>query len=286
MTNLHSILRRHAKEYGIRLDIVEKDYALSYLLSAIAETPGLGDQIALKGGTALKKVYFAEYRFSEDLDYSTLRLGALSNLPDAMERAVERATDRLQERGPFDVFYELLRLKQPHPSGQAAFLVRVRFPGQRQALCRLKVEITVDEEILLPVEEHPLRHGFQETLNASVKVYALPEIVAEKLRALLQSRQRLLQRGWGASRVCRDYHDLWAVLSSEAEMGNSFPDVVRKKCASRNISFSSPEEFLSADLQEIARQEWEQQLSPFVPNAPSVDRVLDDLHTLIPRLFQ
>jgi predicted nucleotidyltransferase component of viral defense system len=44
-------------------------------------------------------------------------------------------------------------------------------------------------------------------------VYPLAEIVAEKLRALLQSRQRLQARGWGASRVCRDYYDLWKVLN-------------------------------------------------------------------------
>ena len=36
----------------------------------------------------------------------------------------------------------------PDPGQQAAYLVRVRYPGQREALCRLKVEITVDEPIL------------------------------------------------------------------------------------------------------------------------------------------
>jgi len=68
------MLRAQAKERAVRLDIVEKDYTLSYLLAAIAETPYLGDRIALKGGAALKKLYFADYRFSEDLDYSTLTL--------------------------------------------------------------------------------------------------------------------------------------------------------------------------------------------------------------------
>jgi predicted nucleotidyltransferase component of viral defense system len=47
------MLRVYAKERGVRLEIVEKDYALSYLLAAIATTSGLGRQIVLKGGTAL-----------------------------------------------------------------------------------------------------------------------------------------------------------------------------------------------------------------------------------------
>ncbi len=41
--------------------------------------------------------------------------------------------------------------------------------------------------------------------------------MAEKLRALLQSRARLHARGWGATRVCRDYYDLWAVLKREVQ---------------------------------------------------------------------
>jgi len=42
MPDVSQMLRVFAKEHGVRLDIVEKDYALSYLLAAIAETPGLG----------------------------------------------------------------------------------------------------------------------------------------------------------------------------------------------------------------------------------------------------
>lgn len=55
MPDISQLLRVYARERGVRLDIVEKDYALSYLLAAIAETPGLGEQVVLKGGTALKK---------------------------------------------------------------------------------------------------------------------------------------------------------------------------------------------------------------------------------------
>ena len=56
MPDANQMLRVYARERGVRLDIVEKDYALSYLLAAIAETSGLGDQLALKGGTALKNL--------------------------------------------------------------------------------------------------------------------------------------------------------------------------------------------------------------------------------------
>jgi uncharacterized protein len=286
MPDISQMLRVYAKKRGMRLDIVEKDYALNFLLAAIAETRGLGEQIVLKGGTALKKMYYRDYRFSEDLDYSTLRPGPLTNIDKKMQAAVQRMSDQLDERGQFDVRHETLILKQPHPVQQSAFLVRVQFPSQRQALCRLKVEITVDEPILLPIEKRPILHDFGEEFSMTVDVYALEEIVAEKLRALLQSQRHLAERGWGASRVCRDYYDLWSVLRRENRLKSRIPDLVRRKCEVRDVSFESPEAFLAEELLAVARREWNQQLLPFVPNAPPVEQVLSEVRPLILSLWE
>jgi predicted nucleotidyltransferase component of viral defense system len=61
-----------AQKEGVGERIIEKDYVLSWVLIAIAESD-LRDHVAFKGGTALKKVYFPEYRFSEDLDFTLPR---------------------------------------------------------------------------------------------------------------------------------------------------------------------------------------------------------------------
>ena len=47
MLDVSQMLRTYARERGVCLEIVEKDYALSYLLAAIAATPG-GDTSALE----------------------------------------------------------------------------------------------------------------------------------------------------------------------------------------------------------------------------------------------
>ncbi|MEA3440234.1 MAG: nucleotidyl transferase AbiEii/AbiGii toxin family protein [Chloroflexota bacterium] len=71
MLNISQMLRKQSSFKNVPLWVIEKDYAISYLLAAIADSTGLGDEIVLNGGTALKKAYFSEYRFSEDLDYSS-----------------------------------------------------------------------------------------------------------------------------------------------------------------------------------------------------------------------
>ena len=62
------LLRKLAGKYQMPLGTLEKDYALTNLLSVIVNFPKL-DKIVFKGGTALKKIYFENFRFSEDLDF-------------------------------------------------------------------------------------------------------------------------------------------------------------------------------------------------------------------------
>lgn len=283
MPNVSLILKSIAKEQGVGLEVVQKDYALSYLLAGMAQTPGLGVTMALKGGTALKKLHYPNYRFSEDLDFSTLKLGGIPGTDELMQTAVKNMLNLLQETGPFGVQVEPLTLRLPHPGQQIAYTVRVQFPDQRQALCRLKVEITVDEPVLQQTTEYSILHGFPESFEGRVLGYCLEEIAAEKLRTLLQSRQKLSSRGWGASRVCRDYYDLWWILKREKLTG--IPDLFARKCAVRQVSFQSPEDFTAPDLMETARREWDQQLSPFLMKPPPKEKVLAEVQTLIHSIF-
>ena len=46
---------------------IEKDYVLSWVLFAISKNNVLKKVLVFKGGTVLKKAYFEDYRFSEDL---------------------------------------------------------------------------------------------------------------------------------------------------------------------------------------------------------------------------
>ena len=63
-----SEVQQKATRLGVRDHQIEKDYVLSWILWGIASHAELTKKLIFKGGTALKKVYFEDYRFSEDLD--------------------------------------------------------------------------------------------------------------------------------------------------------------------------------------------------------------------------
>jgi predicted nucleotidyltransferase component of viral defense system len=71
--NISLLSNRLAALGGRRLPerVLERDYCLAWFLVALSASD-LGNALAFKGGTALKRCYFSDYRFSEDLDFTLL----------------------------------------------------------------------------------------------------------------------------------------------------------------------------------------------------------------------
>jgi len=59
-----------SREFGLRANVVEKDYVLGWVMAGIFNLPDIGSSWIFKGGTCLKKCFFETYRFSEDLDFT------------------------------------------------------------------------------------------------------------------------------------------------------------------------------------------------------------------------
>ena len=127
MKPLRNRLQEARKRLGIPWEILERDYVLSWLLAGISQVEALHDTLIFKGGTALKKCFFGDYRFSEDLDFS-----AMGDVPigEGMEEAIREACDRaarlLDEFAPVEIVCERYKERDPHPGGQEAFTIRVR----------------------------------------------------------------------------------------------------------------------------------------------------------------
>ncbi len=65
-------IQQKAREVGVRDQQIEKDYMLSWILKGISQHEQLSKIITFKGGKVLKKIYFEDYRFSEDIDFTLL----------------------------------------------------------------------------------------------------------------------------------------------------------------------------------------------------------------------
>lgn len=275
-------LRARLEEYRATTSFpweeIERDYALSVILGCIASIPELQKTLIFKGGTALKKCYFGAYRFSQDLDFS-----ATEGVPEALFQYVEevckRATERLQNRGE-NAHFCCARYteKAPHPEKQQAFTVKVRLPWHRDWGTRIMLEVTMQEPILAEPQTLPILASYGEVFEAPIRVYSLEEIMAEKIRAILQLEKKLHERGWGRSRV-RDYYDLWRILN---EFGSHLDltvikSLVEQKCLLKGIVWAGVESLFSDRLMSLLARDWRTWLKSVVFETPERENVIREL---------
>jgi uncharacterized protein len=275
MKTLQRRIQQTAKDGNVNQLVVERDYIQGYVLLGIARQAELRATLVFKGGTALKKVYFGSYRFSEDLDFSAVDAPKGAELEQAVQAAVNAAQIAARTLAPIAMSVERHEERDPHPGGQEAFIVRVQFPWQRQPIVPVKIEITHDEPVLLPAPAKLILHGYEEALDVSIRTYGLEEIAAEKLRSTRQTQARMASRGWARSRG-RDYYDLWHLVRLEPERVDwaGVSEILPPKCAHRGVTISSVADVFEPALIADVRATWERTLGPFVPELPNVDNVL------------
>lgn len=195
--NLKARLQEYSQKRKVKWEIIEQDYVLSWALKGFFQIPVLKNNLVFKGGTALKKMYFGDYRFSQDLDFSVKNEGKnLAQLDEFIGQACLRATEAIQSLGEnVELRSEPYLEKKPHPEGQKAFLIEARLPWHRDFHTKVYAEFSFQEIILMKPQKRNIIHGYGETFEEFVYVYPLEEIVAEKIRALLQFAKKLHERG-------------------------------------------------------------------------------------------
>ena len=75
-------VRRIAGALELEPRVIDHDYVLGCYLCFLGTKSNVQKKWLLKGGTALRKCYFEEYRFSEDLDFTVLDIISAQSLRD------------------------------------------------------------------------------------------------------------------------------------------------------------------------------------------------------------
>lgn len=287
MKPLRTRLQEARQTLGVPWEVIERDYLLSWVLAGISRVEKLRNTLIFKGGTSLKKCWFGDYRFSEDLDFS-----GVSGVPrdmaleDAIQESCRIAARLLDEYAPVEITCERYTETDPHPGGQEAFTIHARFPWHRVPHTRVMIEISMDEQALRYTPWRTVIHGYGEPLDANMRAYSLEEIMAEKLRAILQHIQKLDERGWSRSRA-RDYYDLWRIFNAYSDhlTLTGFAQVLRDKCAARGVSFRGADDFFQSKMLAYVEQTWDQWLGPLVPDLPAYATVIGELRPKVDALL-
>lgn len=245
--------------------VIERDYVLAWFLTGLASHP-LREVLAFKGGTALRRCWFENYRFSEDLDFTLISPTSLENILTGFDEIFAVVEAETGLRIAFD-----RSDRHGHKNSHTFYL---RYQGPLPAENDVKVDVTISEVLCFPLQDRPIYRtyeGFDDLPEGpTIKVYAIKEIVIEKLLALSDR----------ARNEPRDLYDLWYLFDSSDLRIAEMRSELDTKLALRQRIVTGMEQAIAAKEDRLRRL-WTNRLAHQMSDLPPFDDVFREVMRVI-----
>lgn len=259
---------KFAKAKNLDLSIIEKDYVLGWILAAIQNQKNIFENWIFKGGTCLKKCYFDNYRFSEDLDFSLIDPSQVNEkfLKDSFLLMTNWLYDEIGIEIPIEgIIIYLYKNKQNNTSAQVSLkYCGPLHPKSKSSWPKVKVDLMADEKIVMSPEKRKIFYRFSDEPFEGIYVnsYPIEEIFAEKLRALVERcRPRDLYD------VIMLYHEKDKYKFSAINCLN----ILKEKCSHKSIDLPNIILMENHAQKDILISQWNNMLKHQISNLPPYD---------------
>jgi predicted nucleotidyltransferase component of viral defense system len=248
-------IQQKARTVGVRDQQIEKDYILSWILQGNAEHDHLSSAIVFKGGTVLKKVYFEDYRFSEDLDF-TLQDNSISN--EQIFKWFSEVFEFIQDEA--NIPLEIIDNNE-HDDGGINFYINYVGPlGGLGANKKVKVDIAKTEQLEFePVSQNVIL-CYSDQEEHQLFCYPLEETLVEKMRSVMQRMQ------------ARDFYDIWYLLEVHGMDVDFYVNEFKSKCESKGLRASDFYKKLEQRLPQY-KGRWQTSMKDQIKDLPDFDQV-------------
>lgn len=244
---------------GMSDKVIEKDYVITWILLALADS-GLKEFLAFKGGTSLKKIYFPDYRYSEDLDFTLRKEIANKELLARLNKTL----DTLAKEQGFQFAVPPEKIEERADSLTAY----INFVGPLQARLgsrSIKVDFTLSEKLIFPLESKEIHSPYSDAVQKSFATYSLEEILVEKLCAIIGRTEP------------RDIYDVNYLFGVDDIDFHNIPDAFREKADFKGIDPNRLKESLNDKKDKYARM-WESRLRHQVKYLPHFEETVRQLN--------
>ncbi len=248
-------IQTQARRAKVRDQQIEKDYILSWILQGIAHHENLSKTLVFKGGTALKKIYFEDYRYSEDLDFTLLDYNIANHLVFEWFLA---AFEYIQQETnlPLKIIED-----NEHEDGGINFYISYIGPlGGQGNNKSVKVDISRNEKLVFEVLSQQVSMSYSDQEPHQLLCYQLEEVLVEKLRSVMQRMQP------------RDFYDLWYLLEIQGMNIEFYKNEFNAKCANKQLNPLDFYERLNQRLPQY-KGRWKKSLADQIHDLPNFEQV-------------
>lgn len=248
-------IQQKARAVGVRDQQIEKDYILSWILKGIAQHEQLSKVIVFKGGTVLKKIYFEDYRFSEDLDF-TLINNEISN--EQIFECFRETFEYIKEEA--NIPLEIIDNNE-HEDGGINFYISYIGPlGGQGNNKRVKIDISRSEQLVFEPVMKDVFIDYTDMNEHQLLCYPLEEVLVEKMRSVMQRMQ------------ARDFYDIWYLLEQHRMDVDFYLSEFEAKCKSKELNHTDFPKKLAERLPQY-KGRWQSSMSEQIKDLPDFDQV-------------
>ncbi|NOT49096.1 MAG: hypothetical protein HOP17_15255 [Acidobacteria bacterium] len=182
-------IKQKAIELEVSTSNVQRDYVFGWLLSGIFHiSPTLSSSLILKGGNAFRKAYFADARYSGDLDFSVQAEIDPTLIHNELNQVCQYVNDNTGVTFAIDENrVQPKRVDKEIRAFEARLYFRSFF-GDEHVDLKAKLDVTEFDRIFLPIQQREILHDYSdaEACVGNVACHQLEELLASKLLALIQ----------------------------------------------------------------------------------------------------
>ncbi len=173
------VIREYARAARLPTALAEKDYVLSVVLAFISKLPE-AETLVFKGGTALRKAYFAGYRLSADLDFTVV---------GGSRAALKKSLEALEGKEVEGVSF--LKLSDKTLQGMNSLNVALQYESRigttqgKRHVDSVKMDFNFDSKVFLKPEKQRIISPREFALeDFEINAMQIEEIISEKIHAI------------------------------------------------------------------------------------------------------
>lgn len=258
-----------AARLNVPIDTVEKDYIISWLLICLSRS-ALSKDFIFYGGTAIKRIYFDDQRFSEDVDLISHKNFKVDHILSEME-----ALNYAQEAANISLKVNLDTVKE----AKGRIQLHVNYSGFDEIIGspkQVQVDLAMGRDRYGEVEDKKIIKSYSDINmdNKTLSVMTLNTILANKF-GLLNDLTR---------NEPRDLFDIWFLLNRKNKFDFDFDKV--RKIYKQKYSFY-PSYFALTDRMNnsVFQESWRLRLSKQVADLPTVSFVIDEIKVMLAQII-
>ncbi|GHT58976.1 hypothetical protein AGMMS50239_04610 [Bacteroidia bacterium] len=203
----------------------------------------------------LKKIYFEDYRFSEDLDFTLLN-NEITNeqIFDWFKQTFEFVKE--EANIPLEIIDD-----NEHEDGGINFYISYIGPlGGQGSNKRIKVDISRSEQLVFEPVMQNVFTAYTDLEEHQLLCYPLEEVLVEKMRSIMQRMQ------------ARDFYDLWYLLHIHEMEVDFYLSELKTKCESKGLKAENFLTKLNARLPQY-KGRWQSSLKEQIKDLPDFEQV-------------